>query len=49
VRRRVHSALHGRIVAVRAEALARARADEAAVVEGAQALVSGSAHAVSPH
>ena len=40
VRRRVHSALHGEIVAVRAEALARARAEEAAVVAGAEELVS---------
>lgn len=43
VRRRAHSALHEQIVAVRAEALAQARADEAAVVAGAQELVSGAA------
>ncbi|MEG3613590.1 glutamyl-tRNA reductase [Isoptericola haloaureus] len=36
VRRRVHTALHDRIVAVRAAALAEARAAEAAVVEGAE-------------
>ncbi|MFE5306944.1 glutamyl-tRNA reductase [Isoptericola sp. NPDC056605] len=41
VRRRVHAALHGEIVAVRAEALARARAEEAAVVAGAEELVEG--------
>ncbi|MCA5894510.1 glutamyl-tRNA reductase [Isoptericola sp. NEAU-Y5] len=41
VRRRVHSALHERIVAVRAQALARARAHEAAVVAGAEALTCG--------
>lgn len=40
VRRRVHSALHGRIVEVRAEALAQARAQEAAVVAGAEVLVA---------
>ncbi|CAM3826037.1 glutamyl-tRNA reductase [Isoptericola cucumis] len=40
VRRRVHSALHSRIVEVRAAALARARAQEAAVVTGAEALVA---------
>ena len=39
VRKRVHAALHGEIVAVRAEALARARAEEAAVVAGAEELV----------
>lgn len=39
VRKRVHAALHGEIVAVRADALARARAEEAAVVAGAEALV----------
>ncbi|WP_407320225.1 glutamyl-tRNA reductase [Isoptericola halotolerans] len=36
VRRRVHAALHDRIVAVRATALAEARAAEAAVVRGAE-------------
>lgn len=36
VRRRVHAALHGRIVAARATALAEARAAEAAVVAGAE-------------
>ncbi|GAA1982948.1 glutamyl-tRNA reductase [Isoptericola halotolerans] len=36
VRRRVHAALHDRIVAVRATALAEARAAEAAVVAGAE-------------
>ncbi|MDO8149828.1 glutamyl-tRNA reductase [Isoptericola sp. b408] len=36
VRRRVHTELHGRIVAVRATALADARAAEAAVVAGAE-------------
>ncbi|MFE5338223.1 glutamyl-tRNA reductase [Isoptericola sp. NPDC056573] len=41
VRRRVHAALHGEIVAVRADALARARAEEAAVVAGAEELVEG--------
>jgi len=41
VRRRVHAQLHDEIVAVRADALARARASEAAVVEGAEALVAG--------
>ncbi|WP_166851373.1 glutamyl-tRNA reductase [Isoptericola sp. BMS4] len=46
VRRRAHSALHEQIVAVRAEALAQARADEAAVVAGAQELVSGAARPV---
>ncbi|MFV2144185.1 MULTISPECIES: glutamyl-tRNA reductase [Isoptericola] len=35
-RRRVHAALHGRIVAARATALAEARAAEAAVVTGAE-------------
>ncbi|GAB3094933.1 glutamyl-tRNA reductase [Isoptericola nanjingensis] len=39
VRKRVHAALHGEIVAARAEALARARAEEAAVVAGAEELV----------
>ncbi|GAB6939895.1 glutamyl-tRNA reductase [Isoptericola variabilis] len=39
VRKRVHAALHGEIVAVRADALARARAEEAAVVAGAEELV----------
>lgn len=46
VRRRVHSALHGQIVAVRADALARARAEEAAVVSGAEALVTDAERAV---
>ncbi|MFD6178948.1 MULTISPECIES: glutamyl-tRNA reductase [unclassified Isoptericola] len=40
VRKRAHAALHGEIVAVRADALARARAEEAAVVSGAEELVS---------
>lgn len=40
VRRRVHARLHDKIVAVRADALARARASEAAVVAGAEALVA---------
>ncbi|GAA1725916.1 hypothetical protein GCM10009809_22210 [Isoptericola hypogeus] len=44
VRRRVHSALHGQIVAVRAEALGQARASEAAVVAGAEALVHDAQH-----
>lgn len=39
VRKRVHAALHDEIVAVRADALARARAEEAAVVTGAEELV----------
>lgn len=39
VRKRVHAALHGEIQAVRADALARARAEEAAVVAGAEELV----------
>ncbi|MFI2104157.1 glutamyl-tRNA reductase [Isoptericola sp. NPDC019693] len=39
VRKRVHAALHDEIVAVRADALARARAEEAAVVAGAEELV----------
>ncbi|MGF0118429.1 glutamyl-tRNA reductase [Promicromonospora sp. Marseille-Q5078] len=46
VRRRVHSALHGQIVAVRADALARARAEEAAVVSGAEELVTDAERAV---
>ncbi|MFE6967744.1 glutamyl-tRNA reductase [Isoptericola sp. NPDC057653] len=46
VRKRVHSALHGQIVAVRADALARARAEEAAVVSGAEALVTGAERGV---
>jgi glutamyl-tRNA reductase len=40
VRRRVHARLHDTIVAVRADALAKARASESAVVEGAEALVA---------
>jgi glutamyl-tRNA reductase len=39
VRRRVHAHLHDKIVAVRADALARARAAEAEVVASAEALV----------
>lgn len=39
VRKRVHAALHGEIQAVRADALARARAEEAAVVARAEDLV----------
>ncbi|MEU2202075.1 glutamyl-tRNA reductase [Isoptericola sp. NPDC019482] len=39
VRKRVHASLHGEIQAVRADALARARAEEAAVVAGAEELV----------
>ncbi|MBE1877996.1 glutamyl-tRNA reductase [Myceligenerans pegani] len=38
VRRRIHADLHPRIVAVRAEARARARAQEAAVIEGAESI-----------
>ncbi|SKC56516.1 glutamyl-tRNA reductase [Krasilnikoviella flava] len=45
VRQRIHSALHGRIVAVRADALARARAAEAAVVSGAEELVADAGRA----
>ncbi|MEL7978303.1 glutamyl-tRNA reductase [Isoptericola sp. F-RaC21] len=46
VRKRVHAALHGEIVAVRADALARARAEEAAVVAGAEELVADAERAV---
>jgi glutamyl-tRNA reductase len=46
VRARVHAQLHDKIVAVRADALARARAAEAGVVAGAEALVD--AHSASP-
>ncbi|MFC7878136.1 glutamyl-tRNA reductase [Isoptericola sp. NPDC057391] len=46
VRKRVHAALHGEIVAVRADALARARAEEAAVVAGAEELVEDAERAV---
>ncbi|MCK9795101.1 glutamyl-tRNA reductase [Isoptericola sp. 4D.3] len=46
VRKRVHSALHAQIVAVRADALARARAEEAAVVARAEQLVTDAEHAV---
>ena len=38
VRKRVHSELHDKIVAVRAQAMADARAAEAALVQGAEAL-----------
>ncbi|PZR53350.1 glutamyl-tRNA reductase [Xylanimonas oleitrophica] len=38
VRRRVHAGLHDRIVAARAEAVARARAAERAVADGAEAV-----------
>lgn len=38
VRRRVHAELHDKIVAVRAKATAKARAAEAALVQGAEAL-----------
>lgn len=38
VRRRVHADLHPRIVAVRAAARARAKAQEAAVIEGAESI-----------
>ncbi len=46
VRARLHARLHDKIVAVRADALARARAAEAGVVAGAEQLVD--AHSASP-
>ncbi|GAB3158663.1 hypothetical protein GCM10027059_03770 [Myceligenerans halotolerans] len=46
VRRRIHADLHPRIVAVRAEARARAKAQEAAVIESAESITrtAGAAH-----
>ncbi|WP_425955744.1 glutamyl-tRNA reductase [Xylanimonas sp. McL0601] len=43
VRKRVHAALHGQIVAVRADAVARARAEERAIVTGAEATTAQAA------
>ncbi len=43
VRRRVHAALHGQITAVRAEAVAKARAAEQALVEDAESATAESA------